>query len=68
MLAGRRVWYCLQRESVKSYRKELWFNVPERRALINITTQVYECLRETGIQESLCLDNVSLTMIPASLR
>jgi len=53
---------------MKSYRKELWFNVPERRALINITTQVYECLRETGIQESLCLDNISLTMIPASLR
>jgi thiamine phosphate synthase YjbQ (UPF0047 family) len=42
---------------VKSYRKELWFNVPGRRAFINITPQVQECLRESGIQEGLCLDN-----------
>ena len=42
---------------MKSYRKELWFNVPSRRAFINITPQVQECLRESGIQEGLCLDN-----------
>ena len=30
---------------MKSYRKELWFNVPGRRAFINITPQVEECLR-----------------------
>jgi secondary thiamine-phosphate synthase enzyme len=42
---------------MKSYRKELWFNVPGRRALINITPQVDECLRESGIQEGLCLVN-----------
>ena len=42
---------------MKSYRKELWFNVPSRRALINITPQVQECLRESGIQEGLCLVN-----------
>jgi secondary thiamine-phosphate synthase enzyme len=42
---------------VKSYRKELWFNVPGRRAFINITPQVEECLRESGIQEGLCLVN-----------
>ncbi|MFC2029415.1 secondary thiamine-phosphate synthase enzyme YjbQ [Chloroflexota bacterium] len=42
---------------MKSYRKELWFNVPERRALIHITPQVQECLRESGIQEGLCLVN-----------
>jgi thiamine phosphate synthase YjbQ (UPF0047 family) len=42
---------------MKSYRKELWFNVPGRRAFINITSQVNECLRESGIQEGLCLVN-----------
>ena len=42
---------------MKSYRKELWFNVPSRRAFINITPQVQECLRESGIQEGLCLVN-----------
>ena len=42
---------------MKSYRKELWFNVPARRALINITPQVEECLKESGIQEGLILCN-----------
>jgi secondary thiamine-phosphate synthase enzyme len=42
---------------VKSHRKELWFSVPGRRAFINITPQVEECLRESGIQEGLCLVN-----------
>ena len=42
---------------MKSYRKELWFNVPTRREFINITPQVEECLRESGIQEGLCLVN-----------
>ena len=42
---------------MKSYRKELWFNIPGRRAFINITPQVNECLRESGIQEGLCLVN-----------
>jgi secondary thiamine-phosphate synthase enzyme len=42
---------------VKSYRKELWFNVPSRRAFINITGQVKECLRESGILEGLVLVN-----------
>jgi secondary thiamine-phosphate synthase enzyme len=42
---------------MKSYRKELWFQVPSRRALINITREVQECLRESGIQEGLCLVN-----------
>jgi len=42
---------------MKSYRKELWFNVPGRRAFVNITPQVGECLRESGIQEGLCLVN-----------
>ena len=42
---------------MKSYRKELWFNVPGRREFINITPKVDECLRESGIQEGLCLVN-----------
>jgi secondary thiamine-phosphate synthase enzyme len=42
---------------MKSYRKELWFNVPERRGFVNITPQVEECLRESGIKEGLALVN-----------
>jgi secondary thiamine-phosphate synthase enzyme len=42
---------------MKSYRKELWFNVPSRRAFINITPQVEDCLRESGIREGLALCN-----------
>ena len=42
---------------MKSYRKELWFEVPTRRAFINITHQVEEALRESGIKEGLCLVN-----------
>jgi hypothetical protein len=34
---------------MKSYRKELWFEVPTRRAFINITPEVERCLRESGI-------------------
>lgn len=42
---------------MKSYRKELWFQVPNRRALINITPEVNQALQESGIQEGLCLVN-----------
>lgn len=42
---------------MKSYTKELWFETPTRRAFINITPQVEECLRESGIQEGLVLCN-----------
>ncbi len=42
---------------MKSYRKELCFNTPGRRAFINITTEVNECLQESGIQEGLILVN-----------
>ena len=42
---------------MKSYRKELWFNVPSRREFINITPQVGECLNESGIREGLALVN-----------
>jgi len=42
---------------MKSYRKELWFEVPARRGFINITSQVEQCLRESGIKEGLLLCN-----------
>jgi len=40
---------------MKSYRKELWFNTKNRREYINITPQVEEALRESGIKEGLVL-------------
>jgi secondary thiamine-phosphate synthase enzyme len=42
---------------VKSYRKELFFNIPTRRGFVNITGQVDTCLRESGISEGLVLVN-----------
>jgi secondary thiamine-phosphate synthase enzyme len=42
---------------MKSYRKELWFETPTRRQLVNITPQVEGCLRESGIKEGLLLCN-----------
>ena len=35
---------------MKSYRKELWFEVPTRRAFVNITRQVETCLQESGVR------------------
>jgi len=42
---------------MKSYKKELWFNITKRRELINITREVNDCLRESGIQEGMALVN-----------
>lgn len=42
---------------MKSYRKELWFEVRQRRELINITPEIEECLRDSGVQEGICLVN-----------
>jgi secondary thiamine-phosphate synthase enzyme len=42
---------------MKSYRKELWFNIPSRRGFVNITSQVEEALRESGVQEGMILVN-----------
>jgi secondary thiamine-phosphate synthase enzyme len=49
--------YNQQRRKMKSYRKELWFDVRARRELINITPQVSACLAESGIKEGLALIN-----------
>lgn len=43
--------------TVKSFRKELWFEVPARRAFINITPQVEQCLRDSQVSEGLVLVN-----------
>jgi secondary thiamine-phosphate synthase enzyme len=42
---------------MKSQRKELFFNVPDRRGYINITREVQKAIDESGIQEGLCLVN-----------
>ncbi|HYL97567.1 MAG TPA: secondary thiamine-phosphate synthase enzyme YjbQ [Blastocatellia bacterium] len=42
---------------MRSYRKELWFDVPARRGFVNITSEVQQCLRESGIREGLALVN-----------
>ena len=42
---------------MKSYRKELYFNLPVRRGFINITPQVEEAVRASGVAEGLVLVN-----------
>ncbi len=42
---------------MKTYRQEIFLNIPTRRAMVNITPQVEDALRESGIQEGLCLVN-----------
>jgi secondary thiamine-phosphate synthase enzyme len=42
---------------MKSYRKELWFNVPKRRGFVNITREVETALSESGVSEGLALVN-----------
>jgi len=42
---------------MKSYRKELWFDIKNRRELINITPEIEQCLAESGIEEGLLLCN-----------
>ncbi|TDF73054.1 secondary thiamine-phosphate synthase enzyme YjbQ [Candidatus Syntrophosphaera thermopropionivorans] len=42
---------------MKSYRKEIWMFVDKRRGFVNITSEVENCVQESGIQEGLCLVN-----------
>ena len=42
---------------MKSYRKELWFQIQARRGFLNITPQVEDCVADSGIREGLCLVN-----------
>lgn len=43
--------------AVKSYRKELFFNIPKRRAYVNISAEVQKCIDESGIKEGMVLVN-----------
>lgn len=42
---------------MKSYRRELWFEAPERRSIIHITPEIERCLAESGVREGLLLCN-----------
>ncbi|HEX9136870.1 MAG TPA: secondary thiamine-phosphate synthase enzyme YjbQ [Nitrospirota bacterium] len=42
---------------MKSLRKELWFDIPSRRGFVNITREVEECVRQSGVWEGLVLVN-----------
>jgi secondary thiamine-phosphate synthase enzyme len=42
---------------MKSYRKELWFNIQSRREFVNITPDVQQCIQESGICEGILLCN-----------
>ncbi|MEG2070825.1 MAG: secondary thiamine-phosphate synthase enzyme YjbQ [Bacteroidales bacterium] len=42
---------------MKTYRKELFFNIPTRRGLVNITRQIQDAIEETGVKEGMILVN-----------
>ena len=42
---------------MRSYREELWFETKTRRAYINITSQVEQIVKKSGVQEGLVLVN-----------
>lgn len=46
-----------ENRTVKSFRKELWFEIPGRRAFVNITPEVQTCLQESGVKEGPVLVN-----------
>lgn len=43
--------------AIKSFRKELWFEIPTRRGFINITPEIHSCVAESGIVEGIVLVN-----------
>ncbi len=49
--------HIIEGYSMKHYRRELFFQVPSRRALINITPEVEKCLEKSKIQNGLLLCN-----------
>jgi len=42
---------------MKSYRQELWFELPDRRGFVNITSDVERAVRQSGVRDGLCLVN-----------
>ena len=57
LIATRACQDLVTNRTMKTYRKELWFEIPRRRGLVNITPQVRDALRDSGIREGLCLVN-----------
>ena len=51
------LWFHPNEMAMKSLTEELWFDVPTRRAFINITPQVEELVQRSGVAEGLCLVN-----------
>ncbi len=48
---------CWHIKRVKSLTEQLWFEVPGRRGFVNITDTVAALVRQSGVQEGLCLVN-----------
>jgi len=46
-----------QRRIMKSFRRELYFEIPARRGFVNITGQVKDCVKASGIKEGIVLVN-----------
>lgn len=42
---------------MKNYRKELWFNTPQRMHFTNITSDIQQCLEDSKIKEGIILIN-----------
>ena len=42
---------------MKTFREELWFEIPARRGFVNITQSVEDCVKKSGIREGLALVN-----------
>ncbi len=55
--SGQRKSPVMKENTMKSYRKELWFNIPTRRGFVNITREVEGAVAESGIIEGLVLIN-----------
>lgn len=45
---------------MKSYRRELWFNIPFRNGFVNITSEVEAAIHESAVKDGLVLVNASL--------
>lgn len=42
---------------MKSLREELWFEIPNRRGFLNITSTVEDLVKKSGVKDGLCLVN-----------
>ncbi len=51
------VYSLTEKRSMKSYTEYLTFNIPKRMDFVNITRQVEEAVKKSGVKEGLCLVN-----------